>query len=141
MTDLILEPFATQMKWQLPEARPIQDWEAMLREFVGLITDKCSDQEKYLIGHIKGFSAFPEGGHLRFSVVSPTHPVDLEIVEADPKNREKLSVTLNVIVYGLSFEEAKIIVEESAQSVISQRTGEIIWEAISDPEHESHDHS
>jgi hypothetical protein len=140
MMSLILEPLAAQLIWSYEAPKSLEEVDEIIKNFMGTITKRCSAKDHYVIGHIKGLSLFPEGGYLRCSAISETQPVDLEIAGDVPNNLSGFPFTLNIIVYGLPFHQARKIVIHTADDLSTQYGVSITIESVSNPEQESHQH-
>jgi len=94
-----LEPYATQQRWQAAAPLPGKEWQALLAGYLAALARACDAAGPCVIGHIKALALFEGGGYARFSAVSAAHPptVDGNV----PDGLDALSLTLNVLVYGL----------------------------------------
>ena len=106
MTAPTLEPYATQARWTAPAPLPGAEWQALFAEWQALFVDTlaavaraCEAAGPCVIGHIKALALFDGGGYLRVSAVSATHAPTVE--GRVPDDLATLSLTLNVLVYGL----------------------------------------
>lgn len=131
---LTLEPFATRLHWKLPSAVDIQDWENIFCQCLEAVAQRCD--EAGVIGHIKGLALFPDGGYLRVSVISAARPADVDVKERVPGRYRSLTLTLNVLVYGLPPELADRFTRETAVSLATRWRGQVTIEAVSAPKHE-----
>lgn len=124
MAELTLEPYAARLRWHLSSAPASRVWGATLSEFLEALARRCTQAGPCVIGHIKGLARFPEGDYLRLSVVSPTQPADVE--GNAPEGCTELTLTLNVLVYGLSRDLLERLVQETATDMASRSGGEVI---------------
>ncbi len=104
MSEPTLEPFAVQQRWQLAAPQSGSWWQNLLSKYIARLASACASHEagperEPLIGHIKLLALFPDHGYLRISAVSPVHPVTC--TGHVPDGLTELSLTLNVLVYGL----------------------------------------
>jgi hypothetical protein len=105
MTGLVLEPYAIQQHWST--ARPLEasGWAALFGEYLSQLASACAQADvgpgasKPVIGHIKLVALFDGQEYLRVSVVSAAHPPT--ITGQAPPGLAAITVTLNVLVYGL----------------------------------------
>ena len=138
MAELILEPYAALLHWRLPAGREDYPWDRILAEFLGSLAGCCEVEGESVIGHIKGLATFPGGGYLRANVVSPSHPVD--VAGAAPEDCSGLTFTLNVLVYGLSYDAVSDCVEQTASQAAGQWGGSVSVEPLHGQAHEPHHH-
>lgn len=118
MTELTLEPYATRLEWQLGEKSGQDCWRQLLGRFGETLAERCDSAGKCVIGHIKGFAKLPDGGYLRVNVVSVKCPPDVAVQA--PEDFDRLTLTLNVIVYGLSRSALERLTDETAHEVAAQ---------------------
>lgn len=118
MLDLKLEPFAVRLHWQLTREGGEADWSQLLGEFVELLAKRCDNAGKCIIGHIKGFATLPDGGYVRVNAVSARMPADVDVKSRGRFTR--LTLTLNVLVYGHSCDLLKRLTEEAADEVAAK---------------------
>lgn len=126
MTDLVLEPYAVQQRWQLPDGHDA--WEIVLGEYLQTLARRCVAGENCIIGHIKALALFPGNDYLRLSVVAAHIPVRLE--GSVPEGCNELELTVNVIVYGLKRDVLKNISERTAAEIAHKWNGEVSNQAI-----------
>ena len=122
MADLILEPYTVVQRWSQPAASG--DWESRLSEYLQTLAQNCAEMDGAVIGHIKALALFPEGQYLRASVVSADRLATVE--GCVPHGFTTLELTLNVLVYGLTREQIKKIVERTAREAASRWGIEIL---------------
>jgi len=94
-----LEPYATQQRWQAAAPLPGREWQAMLAGYLAALARACEAAGPCVIGPIKALALFDGGGYARFSAVSAAHPPTVD--GSVPDGLDALSLTLNVLVYGL----------------------------------------
>ena len=142
MSKLHLHPLAARLRWYFPAAMPVEDWQVLLEDYLTAVARDCRDSGQVVIGHIKGLFLLPGDGFLRASAVSADHPVDSEISAGASSVFEELTLTVNVIVYGLPADRGKEIVVENAKNVAATRKGHIAIENVSEEgSHHAHDHA
>ena len=111
MAELNLEPYAAEVIFQLRGINVNDKWHGILADFMNSIAVKCEKAGAVIIGHIKGLVR-GEKSYLKISVTSASRPADVEgncILKTN-----LITMDLNVIVYGLSFEVLDNIVKETA---------------------------
>ena len=141
MAELILEPYAVVQHWRLTEAKE-GDWEHLLAEYLERLARQCAAAGTCVIGHIKALALFPDNGYVQISVVSPTQPASLK--GQVPAGCRELSLSLNVIVYGLEYEQIELFTNETALYLAQRWKGEVKTEKSQRPvsdEHQHHNHS
>ena len=138
MADLILEPYAGHLHWQMRPTAGEHPWERVLADHLEELARRCDQHEQCLIGHIKGLATFPDGGHLRVNVISPDRPAD--VAGAAPEGCSQLTFTLNVLVYGLSRETLSRLVQDTAGQVAETWGGTVLVDTAGGNEHQSHSH-
>ncbi len=111
-----------------------------ISRFLETLARESTDEEDTVIGHIKALAKLPGNGFIQTSVASASRPATGEIVDAARGSYDELTLTLNFLVYGLPFEKARSIVEQSAGSIMKENGGSIQIRNISDPSHHSHHH-
>jgi hypothetical protein len=137
MTQPVLEPYALQQHWTA--GRPLEsgEWAALFSEYLAALARACAAASRQaVIGHIKLLALFDEGHYLRVSVVSPTHPVTVTGVA--PDNLEEVTVTLNVLVYGLTAAQLAGLTSSTAGEAAARRGATVEAE---DHHHEKPDRS
>ena len=140
MNALSLEPFATVIDWQLQHPIPAAEWQALFNAFLESLAQKSAAVENTVIGHIKGFAQLPQGGFIQVSVVSAARPATSSVRGEVASSCAQLTLALNFLVYGLPFQQAKTMVEQSAEVLAQNNGGSAHLRKISDPSHSSHDH-
>ncbi len=155
MSELALEPYAAQQLWQMPAPMAGRDWQDLLVAYLAELARACAaapvgragearapGHAGALIGHIKLLAIFPGGGYLRASAVSPLHPPTSD--GQVPDGLAQLSVTLNVLVYGVPREVLALLACETASALAATRAGQVAEEALegtgSPPPHLSGNH-
>lgn len=116
MAGLILEPYAAWQRWQLPGSRP--DWQALLSAYLLRLASACQASGAPLIGHIKALALFDDGGYLRISVVDSAHPPTIE--GSVPEGVTALTLSLNLILYGLERAALERLAAETAQQIAAE---------------------
>jgi hypothetical protein len=125
MAELILEPYAATQRWHLPGADG--HWEALLAEYLESLASRCAESGECVIGHIKALALFANCGYLRLSVVSSWLPAS--VMGKVPPGTTELTLSLNVIVYGLAYEQAEHLSRETAVTLADRWKGEVEIEA------------
>ena len=123
MSDLVLEPYAVQQRWQMPAPLSGRDWPALLAAYLASLARACSEAGPCVIGHIKALALFPDGGYLRVSVVSSTHPPTTD--GQAPDGVAELAVTLNVLVYGLARDVLQKLSSDIAADLAATHAGRV----------------
>ena len=118
MRQLTLEPLAAVCTWRLEGGQPAAAWAALLAQFLEQLARACAgtpgESGPPLIGHIKALATLPAGGYIRGSVLDTKHAPGVQTGGAFPETLTELSFTLNVLVYGLSYDDASALVEREA---------------------------
>lgn len=140
MSSLSLEPFSALIDWQLDEPIPSAAWQKLFSRFLESLAQESAHEENTVIGHIKSLAKLPGSGFIQTSVVSADRPATGEVVDAVGGSYDKLTLTLNLLVYGLPFQKAERIARQSAESIAKENGGSIQMRDISDPSHTSHRH-
>jgi hypothetical protein len=156
VSELILEPYAVQQRWQLPAPQPGSAWQRLLGDYVMSLARACAACKTEtrsatgaeaqrpctpVIGHIKLLALFPGGGYLRASAVSAAHPPTYS--GQVPDDLAKLTVTLNVLVYGLAHDVLQSLSRDVASALAAAHAGQVTEEDASSVGHthaSSHDH-
>jgi len=126
VADLILEPYAVNQQWRFKSADvPRED---SIAEYVEAIARSCEEAGECVVGHIKALALFPDGGLFQVSVVAPHLPASKS--GSVPPPCADLTLSLNVIVYGLERTVLERIVWEAADNVTKQWKGEVTIEAM-----------
>jgi len=111
MAELNLEPYALSQNWRSLD-EPVE-WQRLLAEYLENLAQSCvSASPACAVGHIKALALFPDNAYLQISVVSPTRPASLQ--GRVPDGCRQLSLSLNVIVYGLEYEQIETLTNETA---------------------------
>ena len=121
MADLILEAYAVSQRWRFSPKGP--NWESLIVEYLETIARTCMDFDNCVIGHIKALALFPGGGYLQVSAINPELPVGVK--GCAPPGCTELTLTLNVIVYGLEHDLVERIVWDSAAQLAYRWQGEV----------------
>ncbi len=140
MTNLSLEPYSAVIEWQFQEPLSVANWQRILSSFLENLAQESARLENTVIGHIKGFASIGEDGFLQISVVSADRPATVTIQENPKEEYQHLSLTINLLVYGLPFQRAREIVKHSADVLAKSEQGSITFSRISDPSQSSHHH-
>ncbi len=119
MTAPTLEPYATQQCWTAPAPLPGAEWQALIVDTLAALARACEAAGPCVIGHIKALALFDGGGYLRVSAVSATHAPTAE--SRAPDNLATLSLTLNVLVYGLPAATLHAITWRTAAALAQDR--------------------
>ena len=138
MAELNLEPYAAHLHWHMPAGKADHPWERILASFLESLAGCCEVEGQSVIGHIKGLAAFPGGGYLRVNVVSASHPAD--VAGAAPEDCAELTLTLNALVYGLSYDAVSHCVEEAAAQAAGRWGGSVTVEPLHSQAHAPHHH-
>lgn len=123
MSDLILEPYAAEQRWQMPAPLPGQAWRDLLAEYLAALAQACTGAGPCIIGHLKALALFPEGGYLRASAVSAHHPPTID--GRAPDGLQALDLTLNLLVYGLPHAALARIAAEEAAALAARRGAQV----------------
>jgi hypothetical protein len=138
MAELILEPYAAHLDWQMAGTTDGDSWGRMLAGFLETLAAQCEVDDQSVVGHIKGLCTFPGGEFLRVNVVSASHPAD--VAGMVPEDCHELRFTLNVLVYGLPYQVVSHCVEETAHRTARQWDASVTVSAIHSHDHEAHHH-
>jgi hypothetical protein len=125
MAELILEPYAVSERWRIPGADG--RWEAFLAEYLETLARRSAEHKGCLIGHIKAVALFPGCGYVQVSVVSPKLPA--QVNGRVPPGCVELSLSLNVIVYGLEYELIERLTRAAAADLAAKWKGDVKIEA------------
>lgn len=115
MTAPTLEPYATQQRWAAPTPLAGAEWQALCSEYLAALARACAAAGPCVIGHIKALALFDGGGYLRVSAVSAAHAPTAE--GRAPDALAALTLTLNVLVYGLPAATLHAITWETAAAL------------------------
>ena len=128
MNDLIFEPYAARLHWRFTQPLIGAEWGALFAEYVEALA-RCSAQlAPIVVGHIKGIAIAPSGGYVRVNLTRSSAPADVE--STLPDRRADLSLDLNVLIYGLPFDEINVVAQETAAQVAAARDGCVHIELI-----------
>lgn len=124
MSELILEPYASCQRWQFS---PIQmDCKAFFAEYVKGLARRCSMFDTCGIGHIKALALFPGHEYTQVSVVKPEMPA---IIQGQiPVDCSEFALTLNVIVYGFTYQQLSQICIETTDHIAQIWKGKVFTE-------------
>ena len=126
MADLILEPCSVNQRWRFKRADlPRED---SVAEYMEAIAHSCEEAGKCVVGHIKGLALFSDRGFFQVSVVSPSLPAAKN--GQVPAGCTELTLSLNVIVYGLESAVLERIVWRTADEMAKRWKGEVTIEAV-----------
>ncbi len=142
MSELTLEPHAVQQRWRMPVPLTGRGWHELLIAYLAALARACTTGGSSstagtsgpacsaggVIGHIKLLALFPDGGYLRASAVSPTHPPTSD--GQVPDGLDQLSLTLNVLVYGVPREVLATLTLEIASTLVAARAGQVSEETV-----------
>jgi hypothetical protein len=138
MAELILEPYAVSQRWRLPAGADGR-WEIFLAEYLENLARRCAEHEGCVIGHIKAVALFPGRGYVQVSAVS--HKLPAQVNGRVPSGCVELSLSLNVIVYGLNYERLERLTRATAADLAAKWKGEMKIEATSHrPSSDGHIH-
>jgi hypothetical protein len=121
MAEIILEPYAVQQNWQLAGADP--DWKEFLEEYLQQLAQACQAGGRVVNGHIKALALFPAGEYFRISNVGADLPSTSE--GTIPPSTRALTLTLNLIVYGLDHEQLQVLTTEISHQMAAAYHGEV----------------
>jgi hypothetical protein len=132
MNELILEPYAVLQHWRCTEGLL---WKAMLCDYLEQLAHACAESGPCVIGHIKALALFAGSAYVQISVISPRLPASVQ--GSVPPDTHELTLSLNVIVYGLEHKLVERLACETAVRAAEKWKGEVIIEATG---HEQHTH-
>ena len=112
MPEITLEPFAAEVVFYLKSDSKNDDYRLILADFLETIAARCEEAGADLIGHIKGLVLGEDKSYLKISVISASLPANIEGTLNPATN--KITLNLNVIVYGLISNVLDKIVRETA---------------------------
>ena len=127
MNDLRLEPYAVQQRWRMPAPLAGRDWQTLLAAYLAALARACAAAGPVVIGHIKALALFSDGGYLRVSAVSAVHPPTTD--GRAPDGLAELSLTLNVLVYGLARDVLSGLTRDMASALAASHAGLVIEDA------------
>jgi len=102
------------------------EWENALRNFFIKLGENCIDGGGTLIGHIKGITTVAGSPCLQLSLVSLNQPVSVDGSVPDATN--KLQITLNVLVFGMSADDVLSALHKSRNQAVTLWNGAIDFE-------------
>jgi len=102
------------------------EWEKALRNFFIRLGENCIDGGGTLIGHIKGIATVAGSPCLQLSLVSLSQPVSVDGSVPDATN--KLQITLNVLVFGVSADDVLSALHKSRNQAAASWRGDIDFE-------------
>jgi len=123
MAQLNLHPCAVQMTWLSDGPLNDGDWKNALRKFFIKLGENCIDGGSTLIGHIKGIATVAGSPCLQLSLVSLNQPVSVDGSVPDATN--KLQMTLNVLVFGVSADDVLSALHKSRNQAATLWQGDI----------------
>jgi hypothetical protein len=125
-----LEPYATQQRWQARTPLPGEAWQALLAGYLAALAHACDAAGPCVIGHIKALALFENGEYLRIGAVSATHAPTLD--GCVPDGLAAVSLTLNVLVYGLPAARLQGVTWETAAALAEGRGVTVTEETLRD---------
>jgi hypothetical protein len=130
MSTLVLEPYATQQRWQAQAPLTGEAWQELMAGYLGALARACAEAGPCIIGHIKALALFDGGGYVRISAVSATREptVDGRV----PDGLSTISLTLNVLVYGLSATSLQDLTWKAAAALAQARGVTVTEETLRD---------
>jgi len=126
MAQLNLHPCAVQMTWLSDGPLNGGEWENALSNFFTCLGENCIDGGGTLIGHIKGVATVSGSPCLQLSVVSLNQPVSIDGSVPDATN--KLQMTLNVLVFGVSADDVLSALHKTRNQAATVWQGDIDFE-------------
>ncbi len=133
MSELSLEPYAAHLHLSLDTVMSKKKWQKIVTHYLEALARRCDETGGCVIGHIKALALFADNQYLRVSVISSSHPADIE--GNPPESFKELKMTLNVLVYGLSRDVIQRLVYEAASDLNSPFKGHIALEPLGFHEH------
>lgn len=128
MSGTILEPYAISLSWYMPTGLSAREWEDLFRRFLEHIAAECLRSGSPLIGHIKGLVLEEDGHYLKISVTSTDQPADTDGML--PNDLKKVSLALNVLVYGVPEKTVAEIVLKASKDKALQHMGTVSTTAV-----------
>ncbi|MGC9964918.1 MAG: hypothetical protein ABSE08_05900 [Syntrophobacteraceae bacterium] len=128
MADMILEPFAAHLFFAFPDPKRIEEWAEILMRFLETSAMLCRESGPCVIGHIKGLALLNGSRYVRVSVISPSLPAQVETNASG--DLAEMTVTLNMLVYGLSKKCLDGIVKETATRPGTGWSGRVTVEPV-----------
>jgi hypothetical protein len=113
--ELIFEPHALRQRWSVASPLEPGAWAGLFGEYLTRLAAACTDAGPCVIGHIKLLALFPGQEYLRVSVVSATHAPT--VTGAVPAGLAEVTLTLNVLVYGLPHDRLAALTSATAADV------------------------
>lgn len=110
-----LEPYSTQQRWLAAAPLPGEAWQSLLAGYLAALARACDAAGPCIIGHIKALALFENGEYLRISAVSATQPPTWD--GCVPDGLAAVSLTLNVLVYGLPADRLQEMTWETAAAL------------------------
>ena len=129
MSGMMLEALAIHIRFTFSSPKRIQEWTEILKRLVETLAGLCHKSGPCMIGHIKGLVLLNGNQYMRVSVISPSLPAQVETNASE--DLTELTVTLNMVVYGLSTKSLEHIVETAAVQLETAWSGKIAVESIS----------
>jgi len=114
------------MTWLSDEPLNGGDWEYALCNFFIRLGENCIDGGGTLIGHIKGIAMVAGSPCVQLSLVSLNQPVSVDGSVPDATN--KLQMTLNVLVFGISADDVLSALLKSRNQTTTLWQGDIDFE-------------
>lgn len=128
MADMMLEPFAAHLFFAFPDPKRIEEWTAILMHFLETSAMLCEKSGPCVIGHIKGLALLNGNRYVRVSVISPSLPAQVETNASG--DLAEMTVTLNMLVYGLSKKCLEAIVKQTAARHGTDWSGRVTIEPV-----------
>ncbi len=101
MDTMKLEPLSGSVIFESEEPLMGEKWGGIIGDLFERIGRRCdSASSSAIIGHIKGISFYSEEKYLKISVISGSHPAEIDF--SDGIETSEVKLTINVLVYGLS---------------------------------------
>ena len=125
---MLLEPFAAHLFFAFPGPKSIKEWTEILMRFLETSAMLCRESGPCVIGHIKGLALLNGDRYVRVSVIIPSLPAQVETNASG--DLAELTVTLNMLVYGLSKKGLEGIVKETAARPGTGWSGRVTVESV-----------
>jgi hypothetical protein len=138
MSSLELVPFAACLEWSFEEDREVHEWINLFEEYFVTLAKKSALVGNTVIGHIKGFTKLEEYDFIQISAISATQPVITTMKNECSGRYKSISITLNLLVYGLPFSAAERIVHQSAIDLMDESGGHATLKMVSSPDQPGH---
>ncbi|MCR3922578.1 MAG: hypothetical protein NUK65_08710 [Firmicutes bacterium] len=138
MEGLGLEPYAGSLRWYFHQEQPLEDWQALLLQFLEQLGLACTAGDKRVLGHIKCLARLSPGGYIRGSKISVAYPADVEVKGNTATSFAEMQLTLNILVYGLPHHETQLIVQTVGSAIAASQQGKI--EILTTTSHHEHQH-